>query len=57
MIVLGILLAVVDDLPGSGVASGVSLAISGMLILGTLYWSVRRRQTTRRADRRGTAGR
>jgi cation:H+ antiporter len=48
MIVLGILLAVVDSLPGSGVASGVSLALSGVLILGTLTWSVRRRRSTTR---------
>jgi cation:H+ antiporter len=43
MVVLGVVLAVVDGLPGSGVGSGVSLVVSGLLIAGTLAWSVRRR--------------
>ncbi len=41
LVVLGIVLAVVDGLPGSGIASGISVVISGLAVGGTLGWSVR----------------
>jgi hypothetical protein len=48
LIALGIVLAVVDGLPGSGLSSGISLVFSGTVTLATLAWAVRRRQSTRR---------
>jgi len=47
MVVLGVLLAVVDSLPGSGLAGGISIAVSGLAILATLVWSVRGRHARR----------
>jgi cation:H+ antiporter len=43
LVVLGVALAVSDSLPGSGLASGLSLVVSGIAIAATLVWSVRRR--------------
>ena len=48
LIALGVMLAVVEELPGSGVSSGVSVAVSGLITLGTLTWAVRRRRSARR---------
>jgi hypothetical protein len=48
LIGLGITLAVVPGLPGSGVGSGISLVVSGLAIAATLLWSVRRRSTANR---------
>ncbi|HET7312671.1 MAG TPA: PGPGW domain-containing protein [Mycobacteriales bacterium] len=45
---LGVVLTLVDGLPGSGVSSGASLVVSGAITLGTLAWAVRRRQSARR---------
>jgi cation:H+ antiporter len=48
LIALGVVLVVVDDLPGSGWSSGISLVFSGAVTLTTLAWAVRRRRSTRR---------
>ena len=48
---LGVALAVVDGLPGSGVASGLSLVVSGAAIAATLIWAARRRSGQVRAGR------
>ncbi len=50
---LGIVLALVGGLPGSGLWSGISLVVSGAAILGTLGYSLR----TRRLPRRGPKAR
>ncbi|HET6816547.1 MAG TPA: PGPGW domain-containing protein [Mycobacteriales bacterium] len=48
LIALGVVLAVVQDLPGAGLSSGLSVALSGVITLGTLGWAVRRRRSARR---------
>jgi cation:H+ antiporter len=44
LMVLGVALAVVDSLPGSGVTSGASIGVSGVAVLASLIWAARRRQ-------------
>jgi hypothetical protein len=48
LVVLGVVLAVVDGLPGSGLGSGISLVFSGAVTLATLAWAVRRRRSAHR---------
>jgi cation:H+ antiporter len=48
LVVLGIVLALVRGLPGSGIASGMSLVASGAAILGTLAYSLRTRRRSSR---------
>lgn len=50
MIVLGVILMVTDDLPGSGIATGASVIFSGLVILATLVWSVRGRRRRAASD-------
>ena len=47
-VVLGVALAVVERLPGSGLSTGLSLVFSGLVTLATLAWAVRRRRSARR---------
>jgi cation:H+ antiporter len=58
LVVLGTVLAVVRDLPGSGLASGMSLVVSGAVILGTLAYSLRTRMLSSRdsESRTGATG-
>jgi cation:H+ antiporter len=57
MVVLGVILCVTDDLPGSGIATGASVIFSGLVILATLTWSVRgrRRRETEDAEELSSA--
>ena len=48
LIVLGVLLATVDSLPGSGLSSGISLMVSGAVTMATLVWAFRRRRSAHR---------
>jgi cation:H+ antiporter len=51
MIGLGVVLTLVDDLPGSGLAGGLSIVASGLVILGTLVWSVRGQRSRKSSEK------
>ena len=49
MVGLGVTLLVVDELPGSGWSGGTSVVVSGLAVLGSLGWAVRRRRNVSNA--------
>ena len=55
LVVLGVALAFVDELPGAGIASGVSVVVSGLAILATLVWSIRTRHARVAAEAQSTS--
>ncbi len=50
MIALGVALIVVDELPGSGIASGVSVGLGGTVVLASLGYALVHSRRRRRAD-------
>jgi hypothetical protein len=42
---------VVDGLPGSGLAGGLSIIVSGLVILATLVWSVRGQRSRKNSEK------
>jgi cation:H+ antiporter len=47
IVLLGVAMAVVEELPGGGLSAGLSLVVSGVVTLATLAWAVRRRRSAR----------
>jgi cation:H+ antiporter len=55
LVALGVALMVVERLPGAGIASGLSVVVSGLAILGTLIWSMRTRTTQMESEDQATS--
>jgi cation:H+ antiporter len=47
VVALGVALAIAEELPGSGLSTGLSLVVSGLITLATLGWAVKRRRSAR----------